>query len=298
MTDSITGPHLFANNSNIATPHETEAGQVSPVPHARTSAIGPATSIYSSAADMAKWLIFQLNNGKINNDVLIPEQEMEMLRRSHQTANFEFPGIAKQFIQQGLGLLISDSSSGHKLYSYGGDAEGLESYHAFLPEIGLGIAVMINSTKVMPQPLIAWIIDRFTNAPNRDWVNEQVPIYMEEPVTIFSELEQKRIAITDPSKSPSQSIASYAGHYQHPLLGDLRIEADSEQLTFKLGTAYSGVMLHANRDTFYIKLQSPHLGRYFFNGPAQFRFDTAGRLHSVVAVDREFKRVDTSEVLP
>ena len=294
MTDSITGPHLFGNNSNIATPHETEEGKVMPVSHARSSNIGPATSIYSSVADMAKWLTFQLNDGRLGDKTLISEEGINMMRTNHIAANFDFPGIAKNFINQGLGLYISDSSSGHKLYSNGGDTEGFESYHAFLPELDLGIAVMVNSTKVMPQPLIAWIIDRYTDAPRKDWVNELVPFYSESVETMLSDLEKSREEITDPSKQPSQSIESYAGLYQHPLLGDLTVQATNGELSFALGTSYNGDLLHANHDTFFIKVKTPHLGKFMFSGPAQFRLDQTGKVSSLVAVDREFQRVGDS----
>ena len=290
MTDSITGPHLFDNNHNVAAPHETEHGQVSSVPYAESTNIGPATSIYSSAADMALWLTFQLNNGKIGGESLIAENDINMMRSSHIAANFDFPGIAKNFINQGLGLLISDSSSGHKIYSNGGDTEGFESYHAFLPELDLGIAVVINSTKVMPQPLIAWIIDRYTDAPRKDWVNELVPFYAEHVETMFSNLEKSRQEITDLSKKPSQSIESYAGLYQHPLLGDLTVQVANGELSFALGTSYKGALLHANHDTFFIKVRAPHLGKFVFSGPAQFRLDQTGLITSLFTMDREFHR--------
>ena len=294
MTDSVTGPHLFGNNQNIVTPHETIDGKVTPVARAHTSNMGPAMSIYSSAADMAKWLNFQLNNGKVGDKIIVPENEINTIRTSHIAANFEFPGIARNFINQGLGLLISDSSTGHKLYSNGGDTEGLESYHAFVPELCLGIAVMINSTKVMPQPLIAWIIDRYTQAPYKDWVNDLVPSYVEQTENIFSGLEECRQKITDPSKKPSQILESYAGLYHHPLIGDLKIMVNADNLSFTLGTSYQGDLLHANHDTFFIKVKTPHLGKFFFNGSAQFRLDPAGQVSSIFAAEKEFHKVINS----
>ena len=290
MTDSITGPQLFGGNHTVAKPHVTEEGQVTPVAYADSTNVGPASSIYSSAADMAKWLAFQLNDGRTGNETLISKEGINMMRTSHVAANFEFPGIAKNFINQGLGLLISDSSSGHKIYSNGGDTEGFESYHAFLPELDLGIAVMANSTKVMPQPLVAWIIDRYTDAPRKDWVNELTPFYSEILETMLSDLKASRQEITDPSKNPSQPIESYAGLYQHPLLGDLAVQATNGQLSFVLGTSYKGELLHANHDTFFIEVKSPHVGKFVFKGPVQFRLDKTGQVSSLLAVNKEFQR--------
>ena len=293
MKDSMTRPHLLANHSNIAVPHETLGGKVTSVAHAQTANVGPAMSIYSCAADMAKWLTFQLNNGKIGDRIIIGEDEITAIRSSYIAANFDFPGISRNFINQGLGLFISDSSTGHKLYSNGGDTEGVESYHAFVPELGLGIAVMVNSTKVLPQPLVAWVIDRYTDAPRKDWVNEMVPFYTKDGEMILSKLEASRQKITDPSKKPSHPIESYAGLYRHPLLGDLAIEEAAGELSFTLGTSYKGDLPHANHDTFFIKVNTPHLGKFLFNGPVQFRRNQTGEVSSLLAMDKEFQKLSS-----
>ena len=291
MKDSITGPHLFGDNQNIAMPHEAEEGDVIPVQHAQTSNIGPAMSIYSSAVDMAKWLSVQLNNGKIGDKIIIPKEGIDVMRTGHIAANFNFAGIAKNFLNQGLGLYISDSSMGYKLYSNGGGTEGTESYHAFLPELNLGVAVMTNCGVALPQRLVAWIIDRYTGAPDRDWVNDILPVFEKRHETFLSGLAINREKITDHSKRPSQSIEAYEGLYQHPLLGNLVVEIIADGLTFTLGSSYQGHLIHANHDTFFIEIKMPHVGKYFFNGPAQFRLDSTGQISSLRVMDREFQKV-------
>lgn len=296
MTDSITGPHLSNSHSNIVTPHEPEAGKVIPISHARSSNIGPAASIYTSAADMAKWLSFQLNNGKVGDKTIIPESEIKTMRSSYIPANFDFPGISKRFINQSLGLLISDSSMGCQLYSNGGGTEGMEFYHAFVPELDLGIAVMVNSRIALPQRIVAWIIDRYTDAPRKDWADQVLPVFAKARETRLSGLETKRIELTDSSKKPSLALASYEGLYHHALLGDLRVEVDTDteelrRLSFTLGSTYQGDLLHTNNDTFFIKVKTPLLGKFILSGPAQFRLDQAGEVSSLFVMEREFQKV-------
>lgn len=292
MIDSITAPNKLTDNHNVVTPHEIIKGTMTTVSHCQTSNVGPAMSIYSSAADMAEWLKFQLNNGKVGDRVILPAEQIPPLRASYMGCNFDFPGIVKNFVSQGLGLLISDSTSGHKLYSYGGDVEGMESYHAFVPEINLGVAVMVNSTQVMPQPLVAWVIDRYTSAPERDWVEEILPLYMDHAVSALSDQKQQQQTITDTSKIPSYPFAKYAGFFRNPLLGDLNIVAKSDHLAFRLGTGYFGELHHANHDTFFIQMNEPHMGKYLFYGPVQFQLDIEGKVNRLVAMDNVFQRVD------
>ena len=292
MRDGVTGPHLFSDNVNVAMPHDRIAGKAVPVSHAQTSNIGPAISIYSSAEDMVKWLIFQLNNGKVGDKVIIPECEVNRMRSSYIAANFEIPGIAKNFINQGLGLYISDSSMGYKIYSNGGDIDGMEAYHAFVPELNLGIAVMVNAMIAMPQPLIGWIIDRYTDAPRKDWVNDSLPDYVNHIDSFFSGLETRRNAITDNSKKLSLAIELYAGLYRHPLLGDLEVQVSGGKLSFRFGTSYKGELLHTNNDTFFINAETSCLSKFYFSGPAQFRLDQVGRISSLFVVDREFQKIE------
>lgn len=295
MTSSITGPDLIGNNPNVATPHANEGGIMTAIPRAQNSNIGPANSMYSSAADMAKWLNFQLNTGKLGDRTLIPEAQIKEMRTGYIPYTAPFPEISQHFIHQGLGILISDSSSGGlKMYSGGGDTEGMESYHAFVPELNLGIAVMINSTKVLPQPLVAWIIDRYTGAPEKDWVNDSVAFYEEEMAGFLPGLDKSREAITDPLKKATLPLDAYAGLYQSPLLGQMKVEVKDNDLSFTLGKTYQGILHHANYDCFFIQTKTPYLGRFLFSGPLQFQLDKTGELCSLLAADTEFQKVGRS----
>ena len=295
MNDSITGPHLFGNNSNIVTPHDRYTGKATPVAHAQTSNVGPALSIYSSASDMAKWLAFQLNNGKVGGRIIIPESEISMIRKSHVAANFKFTGISNNFLNQGLGLFISDGSMGQKLYSNGGDIDGMEAYHAFIPELDLGIAIMINSVIALPQRLVAWIIDRYTDAPYKDWVNDTLPAYDENIREHLLEYDRNQKNITEPSKKTSQSIEAYAGLYRHPLLGDLKVRLVGGTLSFSLGESYRGDFLHANHDTFSISMHTSYYSKMMLGGPAQFRLDQTGKVTSLFVAGREFQKDITKD---
>jgi len=295
MTDSVTGPHLLSSITNVVTPHDRDALTVTPIPHPQTANIGPAVSIYSSAADMARWLKFQLSGGKVVGKIIIPESEIEMMRSSYVPANFSFPGISKNFIDQGLGLFISDNSMGYKVYSNGGDIDGMEAYHAFVPELDLGIAIMVNSIIAVPQPLIAWIIDRYSEAPYEDWVNTTLTASVEHSKLALSKVEDFRQLITDQSKKPSHDLNCYAGIYRHTLLGDLTVQATSEALSFKLGTDYKGDFFHANHNTFFIKATTHRYSRMLLNGPAQFRIDHRGRVDSLLVAGKEFQKNHAEE---
>lgn len=283
----------FLEDDNLAMPHEPigESNQYLPVERTQSANVSAVTGAYSTVADMAKWLKFQLANEKGDGISLISHASIKMMRTGHSiVTDFPFPGISKGFLEFGIGYMMSDSSSGHKIYSNGGDTIGFESFHAFVPELNLGIAVMCNSTQVIPQPLVAWIIDRFSGAPREDWIACYFDIYGEGDDSYLEGLEQERLALTDASKKTSLPIEDYVGTYSDPLLGEIVIEAKGDQISYRLGT-FKGNLLHANSDTFFIQADVPRISRYLFKGAVQFRLDQSGNIATLVAADRDFKKI-------
>ena len=289
MTDSITGPHKLSEKQNIATLHSVENDRPVPVQHTQNSNIGPIVSIYSSAADMSKWLKCQLNNGKVEDKVVIPEKEIAMIRSAHMAMELEFPGMVNQFSNAGLGLLITDSCSGHKIYSYGGGIEGTESYHAFIPELKLGIAIMANANVSLPQMLTPWIIDRYTHAPYKDWVQEGLSRFSHALATYTAGIDKLK-AIADPTKPPTLPLSAYEGIYNNPILGDLVVQVSDGYLNFNLAKVYEGTLKHSNFNTFYPEVTKPHSGKMILTGAAQFNLDEIGDVASLFMVNKVFKR--------
>ena len=291
MLDTVTGPQWLTDKSNVATPHDRDALTVTPMPHAQTANVGPALSMYSTAADMAKWLRFQLQNAQLKGETLLAESALVTLRQSHVAANFAFPGISRHFINKGLGHFISDSTMGHKIYSNGGDVDGWEAYHAFVPELNLGVAIMINTMIALPQPLLASVIDRYSGAPKQNWVNEILPAAFNGSEKAFAALDARREAITDSAKKPSHPITQFSGCYRHPLIGDLTITVEAAELCFTLGETYCGKLLHANHNTFFVSTQSYRYSRLLFKGPAQFHLNSEGEVSALTVVGKTFHKV-------
>src|SRR6185295_1937603 len=67
-------------NPNRETPHVPENGKIVPFRYDEVDNTGPAASMSSSANDIAKWLIVQLNRGSLGGDkrVFSEKQSREM----------------------------------------------------------------------------------------------------------------------------------------------------------------------------------------------------------------------------
>jgi len=99
--------------------------------------IAPAGAINSSAADMAKWVRFQLGGGVFEGNRLLSEAAHE----ETWTTQIEIEGK----VSYGMGWIIRDWK-GQKMLEHGGNVEGFAAQVGLLPESNLGYVLLTNVT--------------------------------------------------------------------------------------------------------------------------------------------------------
>jgi hypothetical protein len=101
----------------------------------------PAGNLHSSPAEMAAFLQMMLNRGR-GNDVRILSPEM--LERAEQGATSL---AARSGLEHTYGLgVFSDLRFAAPLFGHGGGIAGFLSYYGYSPQLGVGFAVLLNST--------------------------------------------------------------------------------------------------------------------------------------------------------
>ena len=92
---------------------------------------------------MAQWLKFQLNNGKVDDQVIVQQEALNETRRLHNSLSVDIEALAKEFgldcrfSGYGLGVVLC-VIGGYKVYSHGGRIDGMVSSTLFVPELKLG----------------------------------------------------------------------------------------------------------------------------------------------------------------
>src|SRR5207249_8692539 len=123
----------FKAGDNYGWPHSKVDGKLQPIEFVNLDNAGPAGSINSSAAEMAKWVVLQLNHGKIpgtEERIFSERQSREMW--SAQTilpiGAGASPLSAKRpkFAAYGLGWGLSDYH-GRKMVAHTGGVAGMRS---------------------------------------------------------------------------------------------------------------------------------------------------------------------------
>jgi CubicO group peptidase (beta-lactamase class C family) len=223
-----------------ATPYELKKEAVTKVPFHPIDAIGPAGSINSSVDDMSHYAIFQLGDGTYDGKRIVLESD---LREMHapQTTMPDFPQLS-QF--PGLGHMsyalgwVSTSYRGHSLVWHNGGIDGFYALLSLLPDDHIGVVVLTNLPQGQTPEVLAYnVYDRLLNLDQIPWLDH------------FKELQAKGKQQADEAKKnkpndrksgthPSHELAQYAGEYQHPGYGIIKVglKGDALELTInKLG---------------------------------------------------------------
>ena len=265
MTDSVTNPCYFGKRTNIAAPHEDIQGILRTLPYREDSNVGAAGSICSSAADMARWMRMQVNDGDLDGDRFVDATIIEETRTPHTPIRLSpmerklFP--SRHYAAYGLGWFLSDIH-GRFIVRHTGGVDGMLSSVFLVPEEKLGIAVFTNKLPnatfvVVPH----YLLEVLFGLPTRDWIQ------------IYTDLDQEGKEREAQAKSqhadsrakdthPSLALENYAGAYDSPILGGAAVSIEEDRLHIQLQAhvSMSGTMEHWHYDTFLCKWDDPVLG--------------------------------------
>jgi CubicO group peptidase (beta-lactamase class C family) len=102
--------------------------------------IVPAGWVMSTAEDMGRWLIVQLNGGVIDNQQVIPAEVIEELHTPG--VSYEQDGAE---VGYGMGWFVGDSDTGISMLWHGGDTSNFSADMILVPDSQVGVSVLVNS---------------------------------------------------------------------------------------------------------------------------------------------------------
>jgi CubicO group peptidase (beta-lactamase class C family) len=168
---SSTTTSVVALGGNAATPHARVDGVIQPIAWLNVDNIAPAGGVNSSAADLAKWMLFQLADGSTPRETVLRPADAEEMRtpqtviRVTDSRRAEIPETL--FRAYGLGWFLEDYR-GVQLAYHGGRIDGMSSRLTVVPERGLGIAILTNRGRSnLPDALTYRLLDAYLGAPPR-----------------------------------------------------------------------------------------------------------------------------------
>jgi CubicO group peptidase (beta-lactamase class C family) len=223
----VFGPDVHVAR-NISNTHANVDGEVRKVKPFLQENSNPAAGIMSNADDMARWMIVQLDSGRIAENRSLFTKETTRQLWSIVTPipiGTPPPGLEltrPNFNGYALGFGVRDYR-GRMTVSHGGSLPGYVSRLTMLPEIKLGIAVLTNQeSNGAILAITNHIIDHFLYAPFHDWLAAYKSA-AERSDSINRAAEQTIETARDTASQPSLPLSAYAGTYRDVWYGDMTI---------------------------------------------------------------------------
>ena len=261
MTRSYTtlGNMRAANDPNVSSPHFKIRDTIRVIRDEPADPIEAAGAIWSTAGDMAKWMRFLLDSGRVGGKRLVSERSFHELFKPQVVgpANGFYPTsrlIKPHWETYGLGWFEEDFRGRFVAY-HTGSLAGRTAIIGLIPEENLGVYVLGNLDHAeFRHALMYKAFDLFAGTrgePARDWSAEFLTLYGDgdkRAKAASAAQDAKRVMGTH----PTLALESYAGTYSHPAWGDLvlAMENGALRVTIGAGPDNTGMLEHWNYDTF------------------------------------------------
>jgi CubicO group peptidase (beta-lactamase class C family) len=263
MSDSDVRHSGAAAGGNVAGTHAEVDDTVRPVDPFASDNTNPAGGIMSGAADMAKWLLVQLDSGRVadGSRLFSAGSARQLWREVTPTPTSELPpGMAPlahlraTVSGYALGLGVRDYR-GHILRQHTGGLPGYVSKLAMIPDLRLGVVVLTNQESGLAFESIVYpVLDYYIGVKSPDYLGLFRQLRQRNREKL-SEAKAKAAATRDSTSGPSLPLAKYAGSYRDPWYGDVAIiqEGNGLAIRFTRTPVLVGDLLHWQHDTFLVR---------------------------------------------
>jgi len=289
MKNSIAKYSTLKNQPNVAYAHARRDGKLEVRERYFETNIGdngnPAGGIASSATDMSRWLITQLDSGRTPDGFQLfkpaaTEELWKIVRPMPVSKEPEWlKPNQKNFYGYALGFRTYDYR-GVKVVGHGGLLTGFVSQIAMVPEKKLGIVVLTNQLSSGAYwAIINHILDHYLGNEPFDWIAG----YKKELDRSQARQDSTRAASKpvqpDPLLKRTLPLSDYAGAYRNGLIGRAIISPSKDstlRLDFSKLPQYSGQLRHFHGDLFRLVYDNTERGEgpfltFVFNADKSIR---------------------------
>ena len=264
MTTAVPTLVAVPAGADMATPHDWENGQITVIPADSTNAIAPAGGITASVADLSKWLIVQLDSGRMASGRLWSPARTEEMWAPQTIMPIEkgpasVAALVPNFEAYGRGWDLRDYR-GVKIVTHSGGLAGMTSNTELVPSQKLGVVVLTNGESSLSVALTQWVVDAYLGAPPTDWAKVFADRERHDD-SVGRAAEQRQHATRASDSRPTLPLARYAGPYTDALYGDATISEEDGHLVlrFSHSPAFTGDLEFWQYDTFIAHWRTRHL---------------------------------------
>ena len=245
------------SGGNVATPHASIEGKVRPVNPFSSDNTNPAGGINSNAEDMAKWMIVQLDSGRVSDgtSLFTPRATGQLWQLVTPmpigTPPAELRALRPNFMGYALGFDVLDYG-GKKMVTHTGGLPGYLSRVAMIPDLKLGVVVLTNQESSEAYNAVIYrILDHYLGISGTDWIQAFQTVRTRND-SLLEVRTQKTLTARDSTSHPSLPLVKYAGTYSDAWYGDILITMERGGLVigFSKTPSLIGDLTHWQYDTF------------------------------------------------
>ena len=198
--------------------------------------VAPCGAIVSNINDMSHWLIALMNDGQYQGKHVLPS---DVLKQTLQPA-IALPNTAAEQrgwweslnAAYGMGRQTS-VYRGHLITFHGGDLPGFHTQVSFMPKEHIGVLVFVIGNHTAPlYNLVTYnVYERLLGMDQTPWIQRVLDIRLKGKQA-GTEARKKAGEDRVPNTHPSHPLADYAGDYENPAYGVMKIALKDNQLQF------------------------------------------------------------------
>lgn len=259
-----TTPYMSrAADIEYAYPYIWESGQFRRLVTKTENQMHAAGGLISTPVDLAKWLIVQMNDGKLQMSQVIPEPVMQRIHQRYATLDREYDQYNRTGYE--LGWYQADYEGVRMVHHFGGFS-GYMAHVSYLPEHRIGVVSLANEVDhggQLPHLVANYIYDVMLGKEN---LNSKY----EDALRTFRQNISDRKARTEASLAEKREVMRRAstkfsngafngpalmGTYSNPRLGALEVELREDGSLWSTFGVHSAKMIPFGKDQFIVDWQ-------------------------------------------
>ncbi|GAA3939153.1 serine hydrolase domain-containing protein [Hymenobacter algoricola] len=228
MTSTSMNSAGFEQQPNHALAYSNTFGPLAQVPFDNWDNMGPCASMTSNVTDLGKWLQLQLDSGRYQGRRVLPWSVLRKTRDANTLLSTRRSTVRPtHFTTYGLGVLSTDYN-GKQVFWHTGGASGQVSNVCFVPEEGLGIAILTNNdNQSFFEALRYQILDSYLGVPYVDRSAQSLKVALAD--RLADNPTKKLDARVSKKAKLNLPLASYTGSFENKLFGSVIIAPKNKQ---------------------------------------------------------------------
>ncbi|MDX2275560.1 MAG: serine hydrolase [Hyphomonadaceae bacterium] len=214
-----------------------------------------AGGVVMSANDAARWLELIVEDGRIDGRQIVPAAAVQSTRTPLANLDDNFAQYTRE--HYGLGWYLGHYRDEPMVHAFGAFA-GFRAHVSYLPDRHIGVSVLINEG-TLAAPLVDiianYIYDKAAGrADARAAFDAAVEVLGSRTDEAPARLAADRAARAARPWTLSHPRAAYAGVYENPDFGTLRINVEGDQIEARIGVLHAVAQAFTDADAVRVEL--------------------------------------------